>query len=69
MEAKVFEPVGTKLFCRDKEVAFEDSSYSLYRFLEYKVSNSSAMKEGSVGTENVLLEELEAKRKKSSRLV
>ncbi|XP_072233364.1 DEP domain-containing protein 4 [Leuresthes tenuis] len=68
MEAKVFEPVGTKLFRRDKEVTFEDSSCSLYRFLEYKVMYSSATKVGSGDTENIPEEELETKRKKSSRL-
>ncbi|XP_041833032.1 DEP domain-containing protein 4 [Melanotaenia boesemani] len=67
MEAKVFEPVGTKLFRREKEVTFEDSSCSLYRFLEYKVS-SSAMKDDSVDAENMPPVERETKRKKSSRL-
>ncbi|KAG7225687.1 hypothetical protein INR49_012273 [Caranx melampygus] len=45
MEAKVFETVGTKLFRRDKDVAFEDSSCSLYRFLEYKALPGASMKE------------------------
>ncbi|XP_049422484.1 DEP domain-containing protein 4 isoform X2 [Epinephelus fuscoguttatus] len=67
MEAKVFEPVGTKLFRRDKEVTFEDSSCSLYRFLEYKVVPNSAMKECNSDTENVPPEEQGLKRKKSSR--
>lgn len=67
MEAKVFEPVGTKLFRRDKEVTFEDSSCSLYRFLECEVSTSSAIKECSSDTENVLSEEADIKKKKSSR--
>ncbi|KAM6895283.1 DEP domain-containing protein 4 [Xenentodon cancila] len=67
MEAKVFEPVGRKLFRRDKEATFEDSSCSLYRFLEQKAANSSGMKEGSVDAENVPPEELDPKRKKSSR--
>lgn len=70
MEAKVFEPVGTKLFRRDKEVVFEDSSCSLYRFLEYKALAGSSMKEWhSTDTENMSSEEVEIKRKKSSRLV
>ncbi|XP_076578521.1 DEP domain-containing protein 4 [Chaetodon auriga] len=68
MEAKVFEPVGTKLFRRDKEVTFEDSSCSLYRFLEYKVLANSPMKECSSDTENMPPEEQEIKRKRSSRL-
>ncbi|XP_034091686.1 DEP domain-containing protein 4 [Gymnodraco acuticeps] len=67
MEAKVFEPVGTKLFRRDKEVTFEDSSCSLYRFLEYKVSPNSAMKECNSDTENMPPEEQGLKRKKSYR--
>lgn len=65
----MFEPVGTKLFRREKEVTFEDSSYSLYRFLEYKGVSGSAGKEGSVDIENVEPEEHGAKRKKMSRLV
>ncbi|XP_048401576.1 DEP domain-containing protein 7 isoform X1 [Stegostoma tigrinum] len=32
MDNKVFEAVGTKLFGKDKESTFEDSSCSLYRF-------------------------------------
>lgn len=69
MEAKVFEPVGTKLFRRDKEATFEDSSCSLYRFLEYKALPYSATKEGDGDTENMPPEEQGLKRKKSSRLV
>ncbi|KAF3705175.1 DEP domain-containing protein 7 Protein TR2/D15 [Channa argus] len=68
MEAKVFEPVGTKLFCRDKEVTFEDSSCSLYRFLEYKMLPGSSKRESSSETENTPSEKLDLKRKKSSRL-
>ncbi|XP_047431564.1 DEP domain-containing protein 4 [Mugil cephalus] len=67
MEAKVFEPVGTKLFRRDKEVTFEDSGCSLYRFLEYKVTGS-AVKESRSDTENTPPEKNEIKRKRSSRL-
>uniref|UniRef100_A0A8C7ZKT6 DEP domain-containing protein n=1 Tax=Oryzias sinensis TaxID=183150 RepID=A0A8C7ZKT6_9TELE len=67
MEAKLFEPVGTKLFRREKEVSFEDSSYNLYRFLEYKGVSSSTVKEGSVDLENIEPEEHGAKRKKMSR--
>uniref|UniRef100_A0A3B3H6S3 DEP domain-containing protein n=1 Tax=Oryzias latipes TaxID=8090 RepID=A0A3B3H6S3_ORYLA len=67
MEAKVFEPVGTKLFRREKEVTFEDSSYNLYHFLEYKGVSSSTVKEGSVDIENIEPEEHGAKRKKMSR--
>lgn len=67
MEAKVFESVGTKLFRRDKEVTFEDSGCSLYRFLEYKVLPNSAMHDCSSDTENMPQEGI--KRKKSSRLI
>lgn len=58
METKVFEPVGTKLFRKEKVVSFEDSSYSLYRFLE---------EDSSGDTENVLPKKLETKWNKSSR--
>ncbi|KTF78572.1 hypothetical protein cypCar_00010240 [Cyprinus carpio] len=34
MESRVFEAIGMKLFRRDKELTFEDSSCSLYRFLD-----------------------------------
>ncbi|KAM3587356.1 uncharacterized protein V6R79_002915 [Siganus canaliculatus] len=68
MEAKVFEPVGTKLFRRDKEVTFEDSSCSLYRFLEYKALPNAALRECNSDTENMTPEGRELKRKKSSRL-
>nr|XP_055045940.1 DEP domain-containing protein 4 [Misgurnus anguillicaudatus] len=33
MESRVFEPIGVKLFRKEKEMTFEDSSCSLYRFL------------------------------------
>nr|XP_057933164.1 DEP domain-containing protein 4 isoform X2 [Doryrhamphus excisus] len=49
MEAKVFEPVGAKLFRRDKDVAFEDSGGSLYRFVE---SKSDVMDDGGSDAEN-----------------
>ncbi|XP_068442845.1 DEP domain-containing protein 4 [Clinocottus analis] len=67
MEAKVFEPVGTKLFRRDKEVTFEDSGCSLYRFLEYKAVPSPAANDCNSITEDVPQEERGLKRKKSSR--
>lgn len=66
MEAKVFEPVGTKLFRRDKEATFEDSNCSLYRFLEYNGFPNSALK-GNSDTENVPFEEEDVKSKKSCR--
>ncbi|XP_038833595.1 DEP domain-containing protein 7-like [Salvelinus namaycush] len=65
MEAKVFEAVGTKLFRRDKEATFEDTSCSLYRFQD----SGSARKAGKDGdTENMAPEDLVRKRKKGSRL-
>ncbi|XP_056133746.1 DEP domain-containing protein 4 [Lampris incognitus] len=68
METKVFEPVGTKLFRREKEVTFEDSSCSLYRFLDCKAFPRSATKNSGSDSENMAPEELETKRKKGSRL-
>lgn len=38
MNHKVFEPVGMKLFKTEKELEFEDSNNSLYRFLGNKSS-------------------------------
>ena len=67
MEAKVFESVGTKLFRRDKDTAFEDGSCSLYRFLECKSLSSSLSKD--CDSENVTQGELESKKKKVSRWV
>lgn len=67
MEAKVFEPVGMKLFCRDKEAAFEDSSWSLYRFLDYKCLSSAAVNECNIDSENMSSEEGSLRRKRSSR--
>ncbi|XP_033845783.1 DEP domain-containing protein 4 [Periophthalmus magnuspinnatus] len=55
MEAKVFEPVGTKLFHKGKEVSFEDSTSSLYRFMEPCTTIVDT------DTENVQPRELETK--------
>lgn len=68
MEAKVFEPVGTKLFRGDKDATFEDSTGSLYRFLEQKATDGPAMKEDDCDAENMLLDEHQTKRRKMSRL-
>ncbi|XP_077400952.1 DEP domain-containing protein 4 [Vanacampus margaritifer] len=57
MEARVFEPVGAKLFRRDKEVTFEDGGGSLYRFIERKEQDR-----------NSDTEEVEMKKNKRSRL-
>ncbi|CAL8242442.1 unnamed protein product [Merluccius merluccius] len=65
MEARVFEPVGTKLFRRDKEMAFEDGSCSLYRFLECPPLTGTAAKDRDA--ENVAPGELESRKKKASR--
>ncbi|KAM8883646.1 DEP domain-containing protein 4 [Synchiropus picturatus] len=67
MEAKVFEPVGTKLFRRDKDVAFEDSSGSLYRFLDYKGLQSD-LHSSSSGSKNLTNRQAEMKRSHRSRL-
>lgn len=67
MEAKVFEPVGTKLFQREKDGTFEDSSCSLYRFLEYKCLSSAALHECNSDAENMSSEEGSLMRKRSSR--
>ncbi|XP_041709224.1 DEP domain-containing protein 4 [Coregonus clupeaformis] len=66
MEAKVFEAVGTKLFRRDKEVTFEDTGCSLYRFQDCGSLPGSARKDGD--TENMAPEDFVGKRKKGSRL-
>lgn len=68
MEAKVFEPVGTKLFRRDKEIVFEDNGGSLYRFLEQERVNSLAVKVDNSDTENMPPDNFGTKRKKSTRL-
>lgn len=44
MDSKVFEPVGVKVFRKEKKrVTFEDSGCSLYRFLSPETSTSSAL--------------------------
>ena len=44
MDSKVFEPVGVKVFRKEKKrVTFEDSSCSLYRFLSPATSSSSPL--------------------------
>ncbi|KAM9823953.1 DEP domain-containing protein 4 [Neosynchiropus ocellatus] len=68
MEAKVFEPVGTKLFRRDKDAAFEDSAGSLYRFLDYK-GLQSEVHGASCDSKNMPSQQLEMKRPHRSRLI
>lgn len=67
MEAKVFEPVGTKLFRREKEVTFEDSGCSLYRLLEDKGFPNAVTRECNSDAENAPPEEEGVQRKKSTR--
>lgn len=44
MDSRVFEPVGVKVFGKEKRRAtFEDSSCSLYRFLSPKTSSPSSL--------------------------
>ncbi|XP_068586487.1 DEP domain-containing protein 7 isoform X1 [Cebidichthys violaceus] len=44
MDSRVFEPVGVKVFCKEKKPAtFEDSSCSLYRFLSPTTDSSSSL--------------------------
>ncbi|XP_063074110.1 DEP domain-containing protein 4 [Engraulis encrasicolus] len=66
MEARVFEKVGTKLFRRDRETAFEDSGHSLYRFVDCNALPGS----GKRGTdfENWSPEEHGCKKRRGSRL-
>lgn len=66
MEAKVFEPVGTKLLRREKEVTFEDSGCSLYRFLEDKGFPNAVTRECNSDAENAPPEE-EGIKKRSTR--
>ncbi|XP_027009667.2 DEP domain-containing protein 4 isoform X1 [Tachysurus fulvidraco] len=65
MDARVFEPVGVKLFRREKELAFEDSGCSLYHFLDSDGLPGSAKHCGDMENETHLKEN--GKKKKSSR--
>ncbi|XP_007235025.3 DEP domain-containing protein 4 [Astyanax mexicanus] len=65
MDARVFEPVGMKLFRREKEMAFEDSGCSLYRFVDCDALPGSAKSSGDV--ENVTPVKQNGKKKKWSR--
>ncbi|XP_036433210.1 DEP domain-containing protein 4 isoform X2 [Colossoma macropomum] len=65
MDARVFEPVGMKLFRREKEMAFEDSSCSLYHFLDCDALPGSAKGGGNVENETPVKEN--GKKKKGSR--
>lgn len=66
MDSRVFEPVGKKLFRRENESAFEDSSHSLYRFVDCNALPGS----GKCGTDSENWSpggEPEGKKKKGSR--
>ncbi|KAI4874659.1 hypothetical protein NFI96_031156 [Prochilodus magdalenae] len=65
MDARVFEPIGMKLFRREKEMTFEDSGCSLYRFLDCDALPGSAKAGGDV--ENVTPVKENGKKKKTSR--
>lgn len=65
MDARVFEPVGVKLFRREKELAFEDSGCSLYRFLDSDGLPGSAKHSGDLENETPVKEN--GKKKKGSR--
>ncbi|XP_053721870.1 DEP domain-containing protein 7 isoform X1 [Synchiropus splendidus] len=53
MESRVFEPVGGRCFAKDKKRAtFEDSSYSLYRFLS-PVTGSAPLTHKSHSTNTI----------------
>lgn len=67
MDARVFEPVGMKLFRRENEMAFEDTSCSLYRFLDCDALPGSAKGGGDV--ENATSLKQNGKKKKGSRSV
>ncbi|TSK13130.1 DEP domain-containing protein 7 [Bagarius yarrelli] len=65
MDSRVFEPVGVKLFRREKELAFEDSGCSLYRFLDSEGILGLAKHSGDM--ENKTPVEEHGKKKKRSR--
>ncbi|MGH0173649.1 UNVERIFIED_CONTAM: hypothetical protein FKN15_065740 [Acipenser sinensis] len=64
MEAKVFESVGMKLFRKEKEMVFEDTNCSLYRFLDCDALPASAKRH----VENVSPDKFSGKKKKIPRL-
>ncbi|XP_036106567.1 DEP domain-containing protein 4 isoform X2 [Molossus molossus] len=59
MNHKVFQPVGVKLFKNEKELEFEDSNNSLYRFLGNE--SSYVFCERKMDTENGLTDKINAK--------
>ncbi|CAM4495779.1 unnamed protein product [Lepidochelys kempii] len=66
MDHKVFEPVGPKLFKNERQLEFEDTSNSLYRFLDSHISPLLLKRKEYI--ENLSPEEiLELKAKKLSR--
>ncbi|XP_021571532.1 DEP domain-containing protein 4 [Carlito syrichta] len=57
MDHKVFEPVGIKLFKNEKELEFEDSNNTLYRFVGNKLSYVFCKRRKDA--ENVFTDEIE----------
>nr|XP_014341203.1 PREDICTED: DEP domain-containing protein 4-like [Latimeria chalumnae] len=49
MDHKVFEPVGTKLFWKEKEAVFEDTNGSLYSFLDGELSSGFIKRDDDLG--------------------
>uniref|UniRef100_A0AAY4DSQ0 DEP domain-containing protein n=1 Tax=Denticeps clupeoides TaxID=299321 RepID=A0AAY4DSQ0_9TELE len=66
MEARVFEPVGMKLFRREKETVFQDSSSSLYQFLDCNTLPGSGKRHSDAGS---VSPDLQRKRRKGSRTI
>ncbi|XP_058485117.1 DEP domain-containing protein 7 [Solea solea] len=55
MESRVFEPVGVKVFGKEKKrVTFEDSSCSLYRFLSPTTGSSSSLADTNSQSTNTI---------------
>ncbi|MBN3290737.1 SCYL2 protein, partial [Polypterus senegalus] len=65
MDSKVFEPVGGKLFRKEKDMVFEDAHCSFYRFLDCDALPGSFKR---VNTENMSPEYLHVKKKKKNSL-
>ncbi|XP_028672536.2 DEP domain-containing protein 4 [Erpetoichthys calabaricus] len=64
MDSKVFEPVGGKLFRKEKDMVFEDAHCSLYRFLDCDALPGSFKR---VNTENMSPDYLHVKKKKKKK--
>lgn len=54
MDSRVFEPVGIKVFGKEKKkTTFEDSSFSLYRFLSPETNSSTLTDTNSLSTATI----------------